>query len=240
VQTPLFPTEGSFRLRAYAPGDDARRIHWPRSLKAQQLIVRLPDERPQVTPSLRLVLDTHLEDTAGLATPAADELCDALVRVWLSLGHALMLRDRRVTMVAADGRMVEQPMTAQTRSALLHLGARVSWQSQLPLEAMLRSGAEQIVVSARPRPSGDGVQFVVLPRVAWTEPEPIAAYSPALLPYPSGARENRWLLRRRAARAQAVVRCANERLNQLCDFTNADGALIACRRGGRVALRSLP
>lgn len=38
------PTEGSLKLREYQPGDDARRIHWVRSLTARQVVVRLPDE----------------------------------------------------------------------------------------------------------------------------------------------------------------------------------------------------
>ena len=34
VPTVRMPTDGTFRIREYAPGDDARRIHWVRSLQA--------------------------------------------------------------------------------------------------------------------------------------------------------------------------------------------------------------
>ncbi|MEO7328996.1 MAG: DUF58 domain-containing protein, partial [Minicystis sp.] len=72
------PTEGSLRLREYQPGDDARRVHWVRSLVARELIVRLPDELPPDRPTVRVVLDTFLPgvETFSCAAPAA--LLDAL------------------------------------------------------------------------------------------------------------------------------------------------------------------
>jgi hypothetical protein len=76
------PTEGTFRIREYTPGDDTRRIHWVRSLQANQLVVRLPDEIPQAEPAVRLVLDNCLAGTESLSCIAQDELLDGLVRVW--------------------------------------------------------------------------------------------------------------------------------------------------------------
>src|SRR5262249_61910534 len=38
------PTDGSFRIRHYAPGDDTRRIHWVRSLQSNRLGVRRDGE----------------------------------------------------------------------------------------------------------------------------------------------------------------------------------------------------
>src|SRR5262249_28035846 len=82
VPTYKRPTEGTFRIREYVPGDDARRIHWVRSLQQNQLVVRLPDEIPPADPAIRLVLDNELFGTEALTCRAPDELLDVLVRVW--------------------------------------------------------------------------------------------------------------------------------------------------------------
>jgi hypothetical protein len=52
----------------------------------------------------------------------------------------------------------------------MQLGARVSWQSAVPLESLLdRRGGRQIVVSARPRRIKREVSWVVVPEVSWTD-----------------------------------------------------------------------
>ena len=82
------PTEGCFPLREYATGDDARRIHWVRSLTARELVVRLPDELPPEQPTVRLVLDTQPRRARPMLPYAGDgQLLDALVRVWLRRGR---------------------------------------------------------------------------------------------------------------------------------------------------------
>ena len=96
------PTEGSMHLREYAPGDDARRIHWVRSLAAGEIVVRLPDEVPRDRPVIELALDTFFPGAA--VTSACDgpaELLDAMVRVWLGLGQKLSDQGARVTLVTA-------------------------------------------------------------------------------------------------------------------------------------------
>src|SRR6185312_1273405 len=90
------------------------------SLMARELVVRLPDELPPEQPTVRLVLDTQLVGAAALPTPATGQLCDALVRVWLSAGQALVARGVRVTMVAVVGepaRVVEKAMTPASAGA---------------------------------------------------------------------------------------------------------------------------
>ncbi|HEX8951399.1 MAG TPA: DUF58 domain-containing protein [Polyangia bacterium] len=248
VPAQRLPTEGCFRLRAYAPGDDARRIHWVRSLMARELVVRLPDELPPEQPMVRLVLDTQLVGAAALPTPATGQLCDALVRVWLSAGQALVARGVRVTMVAAvdePPRLVERAMTPQSAGSLLRVGARVSWQGALSLEAMLGDdGVRNIVVSARPRPLDAGdVTWVLVPEFVWTDQEPPPLRDAwTTLPFPSGAADNRWSRRRRQKRAHEETRRAGALFDQLCQWADGphlEGSFVARPRGARVALEAI-
>lgn len=239
----LLPTEGCFRLRSYAPGDDARRIHWVRSLTARELIVRLPDEIPPDQPALRLVLDTQLVGADSLRTPATAQLCDALVRVWLSAGQSLMARGARVTMVAvAGGRVVDQAMTPQSSGALLRLGARVAWHA-VPLQSLLVDDAGALVVSARPRPVDGEVSWIVVPERLFTDPEPPPMREPwATLPHPSGSADNRWLRRRRARQEHEQMRQAGlvfDQLMQWSDGAQLRGSLVARPRGARLALEAI-
>ncbi|MDB4970963.1 MAG: hypothetical protein JWN44_6652 [Myxococcales bacterium] len=245
VPSVRLPTEGCFRIRPYATGDDARRIHWVRSLAARELMVRLPDEIPPELPSVRLVLDTQLVGAAALTTPATGQLCDALVRVWISAGQSLVARGVRVTMVCVAGdRVVAREMTPQSSGALLRLGARVDWQATQPVEALLSDGARQIVVSARPRVVDHGeVTWIVVPEPLWTdaEPPPLASRW-ATLPYPSGSAENRWWRRRQERAANERTRRSGLLFDQLLRFVNGPhlaGSFVAQPRGGRVALELL-
>jgi len=245
VPSVRLPTEGSFRIRPYAPGDDARRIHWVRSLSARELMVRLPDEIPPELPSVRLVLDTQLVGAAALVTPATGQLCDALVRVWISAAQSLMARGVRVTVACVAGeRVVEKAMTLETAGAVLRLGARVDWHAAQPVEALLCDDARQIVVSARPRAVDHGdVSWIVVPECVWTDPEPaLPADEWATLPYPSGSAENRWWRRRRARVAQRAVERAGVLFDQLMHWSDGPhlaGAVVARPRGARVALEAL-
>ncbi len=250
VPAQKLPTEGCFRLRAYAPGDDARRIHWVRSLMARELTVRLPDELPPEQPMVRLVLDTQLVGAAALPTPATGQLCDALVRVWLSAGQALVARGVRVMMVAPTdepARVLERALTPQSSGALLRAGARVTWQGTLPLEALLADGARNLVVSARPRPldhcAGVDVTWILVPEFVWTDQErPPLRDAWTTLPYPSGAIDNRWLRRRREKRAHEETRRAGALFDQLCQWADGphlEGSFVARPRGARVALEAI-
>jgi uncharacterized protein (DUF58 family) len=244
VPTRALPTEGSFRLREYVPGDDARRIHWVRSLVARELVVRLPDEVPRQQPALRLVLDTGLLGAASLRTPAVHELCDALVRVWISVAQALASRGVRVTAVAAVGdRVVTRDVTPQGSGPLLRLGARVDWQGAVPLLTLVGGNARAIVVSARPRPVAGDVAFVVVPEFLWTEPRlETSTRSLMTLPFPTGAVENRRSRRVRSRWQAERERRAGTAFAELMQWSagpHLDGALLARPRGARVRLETM-
>jgi hypothetical protein len=170
-------------------------------------------------------------------------LCDALVRVWLSAGQALVARGVRVTMVAVvDERAVDKPMTPQSSGALQRLGARIDWHA-VPLSSLLVDDARQLIVSARPRPLDGEVSWIVVPECVWTDPEPPPLREAwATLPHPSGAADNRWLRRRRAHREHERMRQAGVVFDQLLQWTDGphlDGSFVARPRGARVALEAI-
>jgi uncharacterized protein (DUF58 family) len=196
------PTSGSFRLREYAPGDDVRRIHWLRSVAAQQIVVRLPDELPPDQPAVRLVLDTFHAGLASATDPlscrAPDELLDNLVRVWVGVGRALLERGVRVTMVTAvstggEIEPVRRPLHRRALAQAEGLGARAAWQRALrPVD--LLTDEPSIVVSHRlPLDDVESVaRWVVVPGVLWTAPpEPDRSGATLLLAHPPGSADNR-------------------------------------------------
>ena len=150
------PTEGTFRIREYVPGDDARRIHWVRSLQQDQL------DRPAArtrfrpaNPTVRLVLDNELFGTETLTCRAPDEMLDALVRVWLGIAKALAAtrharhaghrRGRR----RRDERVARAVPRALERRRASRFGARIGWQGDLPLERSSASApSSRSIVSA--------------------------------------------------------------------------------------------
>jgi uncharacterized protein (DUF58 family) len=248
------PTEGSFRIRDYVPGDDSRRIHWVRSLQADRLIMRLPDEVPPADPAVRVVLDTELGELGeltgidDLTCRAPHQLLDALVHVWLGIGNSLMASGTRVTLVAAAHQgdriaAVERKMIARAPREVLKLGARVAWQAQVPLAALLaRSPERQVVVSCRPRQLAGATEplWVVVPESAWTSAE---LWSPmmtaAMLPFPIGSDENR--LGRRRRERNRILRMKLDRAvfsQVVCwsDWTAFPGNYLARPDQGRVSL----
>ena len=247
-----FPTEGTFRIREYVPGDDTRRIHWVRSLQTNQLVVRLPDEIPPAEPMVRLILDNHLCGTETLTCRAPDELLDALVRVWLGIGKALVEGGTRVTLVTAAPKgdvmaAIERPMMPRAAREGLKLGARVTWQGTVPLPSLLaKQATKQVVVSSRSRPieSSSDILWVVVPEVAWTSREPaIPTQAPVTLPYPSGSADNR--LGRRVRERRRIETMWRDRImfSQVMCWTNwrsFSGALVARPDEGRVALTVIP
>jgi len=245
------PTEGSFRIRAYVPGDDTRRIHWVRSLQANQLVVRLPDEVSLAEPAVRLVLDNDLWGTESLSCRAPGELLDALVRVWLGIGKALSVAGPQVTLVTAAGpggsvAVVAQPMSARSSEGL-RLGARVAWQTACPLATLLAAGPiKQVVVSSRPRRVDAAATFlwVVVPEPAWISPESWApAKRSVKLPFPSGAIDNR-LAQRRHERRRLEQRWRDRtRFSQVVcwnDWTTYSGHYAARPDRGGAALEVIP
>src|SRR6185437_10626849 len=95
------PTEGNLDLREYRDGDDVRRIHWIRSLAANQLVVRMPDEIPPDRPKVRLILDTFFPESFALHTDTPAEVLDAMVAVWLGVARAFAEKGTQVRLVAA-------------------------------------------------------------------------------------------------------------------------------------------
>jgi len=238
------PTDGSFRIREYVPGDDTRRIHWVRSLQQDQLVVRLPDEVPLADPQVRLVLDSELRGVEELTCIAPAQLLDALVRVWLGIANELTKRGTRVTLVATvGGEVVERVVHPRSREPQ-RLGARVAWQAAVPVSAMLMPGLAQIVVSSRPRRIDADARWVVVPEVAWTGPEEdMPGSSWAVLGYPIGCAENRRSRRLRERKRILAVweqRTAFSQATCWVDWASFAGHYVARPRMGRAGLAVIP
>jgi len=233
------PTEGSLHLREYQFGDDVRRIHWLRSLMAQQIVVRLPDELPPDQPSVHLVLDTF---HPGLASPASltcrgpDDLLDALVRVWLGVARALVERGIRVTAVASVDTGGEQsPQRAHvSRRALTkarELGARVGWQSAVRPAELLGDQSTVVVSHRLPNDDTEGnARWIVVPGALWTaRPEPDWRVS-MLMPHPLGSADNRRSRRSRVRAVRDRERADHDAFRWLCEHSQA-------RRAGQLVAR---
>jgi len=214
------PTEGCQNLREYQTGDDARRIHWMRSLGRREMIVRLPDEVPPEMPSVELVLDTFQVSIADWSScsEGPHALLDSLVRVWLGLGRALALGGVEVVLVVAgtkssqDTSIVPLRVRLDVRSSgpAEELGARVEWQGALAATDMWTS--RSILVSHR-APSGvddDVTRRVIVPPQVWAghaRGEGLGSFPKASilrLLHPLGAVDNRSSHARAARKQQRV------------------------------------
>ncbi|MEO7095218.1 MAG: DUF58 domain-containing protein, partial [Polyangiales bacterium] len=251
-QANQMPTEGTFKIRNYVPGDDTRRIHWVRSAQQEQLVVRLPDELPPAAPFVRVILDNDLLAVDSLSTRAPDDLLDALVRVWIGVGRALAEQGTRVTLVTAlphDGafRTVERKLRTRAQRDDQRLGARVAWQSSVPLDQLVgKKQARCIVISSRPRRMlhADSVAWVIVPEGAWTQPEDIVRNDGGLThQFPSGSAENRPTRRKREA--QRLERQWQDRniFSQVAcwtDWRSYSGHHIARPKDDGIALAVIP
>jgi hypothetical protein len=244
VPSQRLPTEGTFRVREYVTGDDTRRIHWVRSLQADKLVVRLPDEIPIAQPKIRVVLDSQLWGADTLTCIGASQLLDQLVGIWLGVGKALAATGTRVTMVAAvagpNGPVAaERRIHARASREVLKLGARAAWQDALPVAGLLAPGVRHVVITARPQQHvGDVVQIVV-PEASFTTFEPESVRPPPVtLLYPIGSGDNR-IERQRAeqARIKAMWRDRGQLGELLWHARNApSGTYVARPHNGRVTL----
>ena len=169
--TRRLPTEGNLDLREYRDGDDVRRIHWIRSLAANQLIVRLPDEIPPDRPNVRIILDTFFPEAFVFQTDTPAEVLDAMVGgVWLAVGRAFAERGTRVRLVVAgtqNGTMVPRTLdlSPRTPSAALALGASVAWQSQLQVSDLWTDEATFVVshgVHAATPEDGAPIRWIIV------------------------------------------------------------------------------
>lgn len=245
------PTEGALKLREYQPGDDARRIHWVRSLAARELVVRLPDEIPPDRPGARILLDTFLPSAEAFHCVAPAELLDALVDVWLGVGRALVDQGARVTLVTAapkDGAMgrVEQALSQHTMSRALRLGAEVRWQDTMSLTGLV-TDEPTIIVSYRAQPDPDGggaVRWIIVPEPVWTcFDEPARRGSAAVLAHPLGSPDNRWSRRRRERIQERRALRDHRRFARVCaDTATRPGGSLVARPGrdARICLEVVP
>jgi uncharacterized protein (DUF58 family) len=247
------PTEGTFRIRNYVPGDDARRIHWVRSLQTNRLVVRLADEVPQAEPTVRLILDNELWGTDTLACRQVRELLDALVRVWLGVARALTDTGTRVTLVGIADRdgapaVIERPYVPHATRDALRLAGRITWQNALPLSSLVAvdAPARQVVVSSRSRKlvAASPLTWIVVPEIAWTSSAPpLPTRSFARLPYPAGCADNRLGRRRLDRQRHRLLHNDHTILSQvMCrtELASFAGELIARPQRGRVALEVIP
>jgi len=248
------PTDGSFRIRNYAAGDDTRRIHWVRSLQTNRLVVRLPDEIPHAEPAVRLILDSDRWGGESLSCRAPGVLLDAVVRIWLGVGRALSDTGVRVTLVAVAERdgapsVIERPLTAHTSREALRLGGRVAWQTAVPLAALVARDAaavRQVVVTSRPRQlrAATQLRWIVVPEASWTSPElPLLSWSILQLPFPSGCADNRLSRRGRERDLREQMRSDRAIFSEVMSQTELaafSGGLIAKPHRGRVALEVIP
>jgi hypothetical protein len=243
------PTEGVFRLRAFENGDDVRRIHWVRSLAAQKLIVRLPDEIPPDQPKVRLVLDTYFPEALVLETHATSEMLDGMVQVWLAVAQAFAARGVRVSLVSvtASGEALSQAFVARVPGPSLALGAKVEWQGRVPVDALLASGRDTAPAYVVSRAvlvdpsalSGDASHRWILVRGTVSEP-PWSVASPITTPHPLGHSENR-AIARIARRAVAVRQDFVRAFRASIDVAPPPpGSLVATIGSGRVRLEVIP
>jgi uncharacterized protein (DUF58 family) len=252
------PTEGTFRLREYQPGDDARRIHWMRSLTAGQIVVRLPDELPPDQPSVRLVLDTFLPGVEALSCTAPAELLDGLVTVWLGVGRALVDAGVRVTLVmaaekgdpagaGADSQVIpiQQRLSPRALAPALRLGARAAWQDTISAVGLLNEESAIVVSYRLPADLSDGapVRWVVVPAGVWAPfRERTQPTSLGMLQHPVGSPENRSSRRRRQRALRDLARRDHDTFTQLCAYTHERraGSFLARPAGpARIRLETL-
>jgi uncharacterized protein (DUF58 family) len=167
-------TEEHFRTRAYAHGDDLRRVHWKQSINTGNLMVRVPEAIPYAPTRVRIVLDTFLppgwrvaanaggrqmrsgERAVVRAPDAMEDVLDLLVEAWVGLAQTLIKRGEKVTLVAPvrDGggvvvREIECKRGEERRWRAI--GADAAWQHEVDtasLLARLDANASCVLVSA--------------------------------------------------------------------------------------------
>ena len=94
-------------------------------------------------------------------------------------GDLVAVEPTRVTLAAAvreGDAMVTRERKLHARSAqpALRFGARIGWQTAVPLDQLVGGRRErQVIVSARPRRVGnDAIGWVIVPEDSWTAFEP--------------------------------------------------------------------
>jgi len=109
------PSPDDSLLRAYVPGDDVRRVHWPTTARHQSLMVRTDEHTP--APPLNLVLDRRLVEAGATRRRSADAT-DWPVDLVASLGVAFAQRGRPVRLAATADLEVPAPGPADLEQIL--------------------------------------------------------------------------------------------------------------------------
>ncbi|HEY4177811.1 MAG TPA: DUF58 domain-containing protein [Kofleriaceae bacterium] len=251
-ETNKFPTEGTFRIREYVPGDDTRRIHWVRSAQQDELIMRLPDEIPPADPAVRLVLDTELMGMEDSVSRAPSELLDGMVRVWLGIAKDLSSRGIRVTLVTAVAhngtiQRVERSITPRTMRAGMELGTRARWQSDVSLDKLVDTPrTRHLVVTCRPRrtPAAAPLTWIVVPENVWTSLEIMTSPSAELThQFPLGSEDNRRANRKAERERLLQLTVDRQMLISIVGWTHwnkVSGTCVARPVADRIQLAVIP
>jgi uncharacterized protein (DUF58 family) len=205
-----FPTDDYFRIREYQRGDDARRVHWKRSIQLGAMQVRLPETVPYKPKDVLLVLDTYLPRALTSVEGDLADVLDLLVEGWVSLARALSQQGERVTLAAAawDGQRFRLRTLAAKRgegARWRSFGADVRWQSEVPPEQLAHelggmvTSAIWVTSALSPVPTPQGPESSVV----WADPRNIrprelknrgALRRFFAYPFPAGSDDNklRW------------------------------------------------
>lgn len=107
-----------FALRAYEEGDDLRKIHWPTSMRSEQLFIR--QEEILAEPRALIVLDTTAAKHRGRGPTASLE---AAVSACASVGVLALRRRMRLELVTPEGSLFSRtPSEQQLLEALAIVG----------------------------------------------------------------------------------------------------------------------
>ena len=147
----------SATVRAYAPGDPLRHIHWPTSARRSDLFVKV--FAPEAASKVWLLPDFDITNHQGDGPDSSEEM---MVTVVASLAAELLQQNLSVGMFAsADKECVVLPRRGQT-----HLWTIL--QSLAPLTVVSGRPLEDVLERVRPLISGKDLLIVVTPS---TNPE---------------------------------------------------------------------
>ncbi|MGH2759804.1 MAG: DUF58 domain-containing protein [Actinomycetota bacterium] len=138
-----------YALRAYEEGDDLRKIHWPTSLRTDQLVIR--QEELLAEPRALIVLDTTAAKHRGRGPTSSLE---AAVSACAAIGVLAVRRRMRIEVVTPDGPILNQraPSVDQFLQALavVEPSERPSLAKSLEHTASQRPGRPALLVVISP------------------------------------------------------------------------------------------
>lgn len=149
-----------YALRNYEEGDDPRKIHWPSSLRAGELMIR--QEELLAEPRALFVLDTTASKHRGTGPESSLE---AAVSACASLSVLAISRRMRIEVLTNDGPLLRS--ATPSRHELLEALALVK-PSKRNLAKVIeraerpRAGRPALVVFVTPNPRNDEVRAIAL------------------------------------------------------------------------------